>query len=221
VSALVEKTLVSTVLFVVSVSVFFAAGALTPKHVQVAWLATRWDASIPLVPPAVWFYLSWYLAPWLVLAAPQRDFRRIASAILLAFIICAIGYVLLPVALGRPLVAGRTLSERALRFLYDHDPPWNVFPSFHAAVCAVLWRPGFGRAFVRMVFPVWMSSICVACVLTKQHNLLDVVAGLLVGLVALPAATAVLHSLDRGRLIVLRPASRESRLPMAGTAAER
>ena len=197
-SARGEKALVSTVLLAVTVPVFFAAGALPSTHVPASWLATRWDTLIPLVPEAVWPYLSWYLAPWLLLAAPQRDFRRVVGAIALAFATCMLVYVLIPASLERPLVAGVTRSERVLLLLYQYDPPWNIFPSFHAALCALLWKPAFGGALARRIMPVWMSAICVACVLTKQHHLLDVVAGALLGFVALAAATAVFNRLDRG-----------------------
>jgi hypothetical protein len=195
-SALIEKALVSGVLLSVTVPLFFAAGAATGTHVPVAWLGTRWDARIPLVPAAVWPYVSWYIAPWLLLAAPRQDFRRIAGAIALAFAVCTLTYVVVPASLERPAVVGRTLSERALLLLYKYDPPWNIFPSFHAALCALLWRPVFGGPFARRVMPVWMSTICVACVLTKQHHLLDIVAGLLVGFVALAVATVAINRLD-------------------------
>ncbi len=198
-SALAEKVLVSAVLLAVTVPVFFAVGASAQKHEPAAWLTTRLDAFIPLVPAAVWPYLSWYVAPWLLLAAPRQDFRRLAASVVLAFASCALAYVVLPASIERPAVAGGTLSERALLMLYQHDPPWNIFPSFHAAVCALLWRPVFGGAIARSMTPVWMAAICAACVLTKQHNLLDVVAGLLVGFVSLAIATVVLDRLNRAR----------------------
>lgn len=189
----IEKTLISAVLFAVTVRVFFAVGEMSAIHTRTAWLATHWDACIPLMPAAVWPYLSWYLAPWFLLAAPRRDFRRMASAIVLAFAICMVTYMAVPVSLERPAVVGRTLSEHALLLLYEYDPPCNIFPSFHAALCALLFRPVFGGPFARKVMPVWMSTICVACVLTKQHDLLDIVAGLLVGFVALAVATVAMN----------------------------
>lgn len=193
-SPLTEKAFISGVLLAITVSVFFAGGART-THVRATWLVTRWDTFIPLVPAAVWPYVSWYVAPWLLLAAPRREFRRAASAIALAFIICACCYFAFPVSIERPTVVGGAVSERLLNFVYKYDPPWNIFPSFHAAMCAILCMPTFGGVVVRKIMPVWMSAICVACVLTKQHNLLDIVAGVIVGVVALVATTTTLNRL--------------------------
>lgn len=204
ISAFAEKALISAVLLVITITVFFAAAART-THVSVGWLTTRWDTYIPLVPVAVWPYASWYLAPWLMLLAPRGEFRRIASAIAVAFTICTFFYVVFPVSIERPAVPGATQSERALLFLYKYDPPWNIFPSFHAALCVLLWRPVFCGAFVRKIMPLWMSFICVACVLTKQHNLLDIVAGMIVGCVALAVATATLNRLKLLSELIVSP----------------
>jgi hypothetical protein len=197
VNTVAEKAMVSAILLAVTIPVFYGTEALITRHQAAPWLVTRWDAKIPLVPAAVWIYVSWYLAPWLVLAAPAREFRRVASAIVLAFTVCMICYVLVPASIERPAILGQTLSERALRLLYEHDPPWNICPSFHAALCAVLWRSAAIGSLAKWMMKIWMAAICTACVLTKQHNILDVAAGILVGTGALAAATATLRHLQR------------------------
>lgn len=204
-SAAVEKALVSVLLLAVIVPVFFGTAAITATREPVAWLVTRWDARIPFVPAAVWPYISWYFAPWLLLMAPRRDFRRVAGAIALAFATCTIGFVFLPACMERPAIQGGTFSESALLLLYRHDPPWNIFPSFHAALCGILWRPVFGGRLWRTIMPAWMLTICAACVLTKQHQILDVVAGALVGCGALAVATGVFNRWDRSRADAGRP----------------
>ena len=197
VSAVGEKALVSAILLVVTIPVFYGAEGMIRQHVAAPWLVTRWDTRIPLVPAAAWVYMSWYLAPWFVLAAPAQQFRRVATSVALAFVFCMICYVLVPVSIERPIVLGQTLSERALRFLYRHDPPWNIFPSFHAALCAVLWRSAAGGWPVQWLMRIWMAAIFAACVLTKQHNILDIPAGIAVGSSAVTAAGAVLRRFER------------------------
>jgi membrane-associated phospholipid phosphatase len=181
-----EKGLIAAGLFVITTVVFFGTEALLPSHPRVSWIITRWDAALPLVPAAVWPYVSWYVAPAMALAAPRREFRRIAWAILVSFAICEIVFVAMPASVERPEVAGFTLSERALRMVYRVDPPWNVFPSFHAALCAILAMAARGSALQRGVVWAWMAVICAACVLTKQHGILDIVAGLGVGVLTWP-----------------------------------
>jgi hypothetical protein len=197
VSVAAEKALICAVMLVLTLSLWFAAGALMAAASPAPWLATRLDAAIPLVPAAVWPYASWYLAPWLLLAAPRREFRRVAAAAGLAFALCVGGWVLVPAAMVRPEIAGDGATARALRFLYRHDPPWNIFPSFHAALCAVLWKPAFGGLWTRRLVPWWMAIICVACLLTRQHQILDVVAGLAAGVAALAIAAAAQRQLER------------------------
>jgi hypothetical protein len=197
VNAVAEKSLVSAILLAVTIPVFYGAEALITRHPVVPWLATRWDAKIPLVPAAVWIYMSWYLAPWLVLAAPPRDFRRVASAIVLTFWVCMICYVLAPAAIERPAILGQTLSERALRVLYAHDPPWNICPSFHAALCAILWRSARGGSLAKLLMTIWMAMICAACLLTKQHYIVDIAAGILTGTGSYAAASAAMRHFYR------------------------
>ena len=207
VNAVAEKVLVSAILLAVAIPVFYGAEALSTRHLAAPWLVTRWDATIPLVPSAVWIYMSWYLAPWFVLAAPSREFRRVACAIVLAFMACMICYVLVPASIERPAILGQTLSERALRFLYEHDPPWNICPSFHAALCAVLWRTAAGDSLAKLMMAIWMAAICAACVLTKQHNILDIAAGILVGCGAIATASATLRHFQRADAPPVTPAS--------------
>ncbi len=202
INEIAEKAIVSAVLLAITIPVFYGGEALIARRHSdsVPWLITRWDAKIPLVPPTVWIYMSWYLAPWLVLALPARQFRRIASAIVLAFTVCMICYALIPAAVERPVVMGHTLSERALLFLYRHDPPSNIFPSFHAALCVVLWRSAQDSLLRSRLMTIWMAAICVACVLTKQHNILDIPAGMAVGFAALSAVSAVLIYFERSKV---------------------
>ncbi|HEV7734531.1 MAG TPA: phosphatase PAP2 family protein, partial [Candidatus Binatia bacterium] len=71
----------------------------------------------------------------------------------------------------------------ALRFLYAVDPPVNVFPSFHAALAWIVahhFQPT--SPYLRWAVRIWMASICLACVLTKQHFAADVAAGLLLAI---------------------------------------
>jgi membrane-associated phospholipid phosphatase len=116
------------------------------------------------------------------------------------FLICAVGYVLLPVTIERPAIdpaAGWTAMM--LRALYRLDPPMNLFPSFHAAAAAVILRlrHGFGRLQTPLVG--WMTGICLSCVLAKQHYVMGVIVGLAVGslsyeLVSMAAKARQAHS---------------------------
>jgi len=148
------------------------------------WFPMSLDRRLPFVPGAVWLYVSWYAAPLILLRLPRETFRRASAAVIVGFFLCAVFYAILPLPMERPVVRRDGLSTAVLDAVYSIDKPRNIFPSFHATVCAVLTMVTPGRPGLRVAMVAWTSAICVSCVLTKQHYVLDVVAGLCVGTVA-------------------------------------
>ena len=179
-----EKVLTAVGLAVILPAVFFSIGELTSRRLipAPAWLVTPIDAALPVVPAAVWLYVSWYVAPAVALSLRVDRFRTVCRAELVALAVCSVGYLMLPIGLPRPPIAAVDMSSALLRLVYQLDPPVNVFPSYHAAVAALLACMIVPRPRVlRLAWSMWMLAICVSCVLTKQHLLFDVVAGVGVG----------------------------------------
>src|SRR5690606_29904267 len=54
--------------------------------------------------------------------------------------------------------------------------------SYHCALAAVLWSAHPRRLWGRMALGVWAAGVAVACILTRQHYVVDVVAGIALGL---------------------------------------
>jgi membrane-associated phospholipid phosphatase len=187
-----EKVTVSLALAVLLHPTFQWVAATTSAQASgpPAWLVTPLDRALPVVPGAVWLYLSWYPASALVLLAPRMSFRRLSLAYGVAFAICIVAYLTCPITIARPVVVGDGPSSAMLRLVYDADRPTNLFPSFHAAVAAILMTLRPRSVVIRGGLLLWMIGICGACVLTKQHYVLDVVAGLAVGAVATKLADA-------------------------------
>ena len=181
-----EKALVSLGLAVLLHPSFQAVAALASGRSisPPTWLVTALD-QLPVVPAAGWVYLSWYPATAAVLFAGRETFRRAYLAYLLAFAVCIASHLLFPVTITRPAVpAEGDLSMRLLAWVYAADRPINLFPSFHAAVAAILWRLRPASRFMSAAVSAWTVALCAACILTKQHYVLDVVAGLAVGGIA-------------------------------------
>jgi len=177
------QTVVATVFIAVQRPAGPGGGISTP------WFASRLDCLLPLMPWTVWLYLSWYVAPAMILLADRRSFRVYASAVLFSFLCCTAGWLLLPASIDRPtLDASAGLSISALRVVYRFDSPCNLFPSFHAALAAVVFLLPHGSGLARAVVCGWMLAICVSCVLTKQHYVFDVLSGILVGWFAVASA---------------------------------
>jgi hypothetical protein len=173
----------------VGVAVVANAHAVPPP----SWLLTRFDAAIPFVPAAVWPYVSWYPSSFLLLLAPRAQFRRLCFAEFTAYLICSVGHLLWPVFIVRPVLDGLDgPSVTVLRALYALDPPVSLFPSFHAAVPPILLQLRPPSRALRVGLVLWMIAICVSCILTKQHYVLDVIAGLAVGFGAVAIADVLL-----------------------------
>ena len=77
----------------------------------------------------------------------------------------------------------------AVQVLYQADTATNIFPSLHvfnsiAAHCAVANNPALGKnRLIRGASFALMVSIILATMFLKQHSVLDVVSGVLLGIV--------------------------------------
>ena len=181
-----EKVLVSLGLALLLHPTFQGVAALASARSipPPTWLVTPLD-QLPVVPAAAWVYLSWYPATAAVLFAGREKFRRAYLAYLLAFAVCIASHLLFPVTIDRAELGDDAgFSAALLQAVYAADRPINLFPSFHAAVAAVLWRLRPASRFMSAAVSAWTVALCAACILTKQHYVLDVVAGLAVGEIA-------------------------------------
>lgn len=213
-----EKAILALAAAAILPPAFHATSALSYAHriPPPGWLATRVDRGLPVVPESVWLYLSWYGAPIILMLLPREDFRRAYGAVLVAFILCLVGHLLFPVALPRPaLDPSRSPSEAVLAILYKFDLPVGLFPSFHAALAAILIGhcPAW-RTFPRLAVGGWMIAICSSCVLIKQHYVLDVATGWVVGICAMRSVVYLsrLGSHSRQRVVEIRTSLRKASL---------
>lgn len=147
------------------------------------------DAMIPLRPGWALVYGALYLFLILlpILAIRQDEhIRRTVLAYLLVWISAYVCFLAAPTVAPRtPEILGRGFAAWGLRFLYSADPPYNCFPSLHVAhsfvsalACYRLHRR-LGLATLAAASLVGVSTLY-----TKQHYVLDVVAGVLLALAA-------------------------------------
>lgn len=143
------------------------------------------DDLIPYRPRWVWIYSFLYYPVIVAINWCTRDSRHflyVASSFVLLLLFQMIFFVFLPVstpAEWRALNLRRGRSERFLALVQKFDAPTNSFPSMHVSVAtltALHLFPVFGAwAFL---FP---ALIAVSCVFTKQHYVLDLPPGALLG----------------------------------------
>lgn len=147
------------------------------------------DRAVPLQPGWALVYGSLYLFLILLplfVVRQEEQIRRTVRAYLTVWIVAYACFLLYPTMAPRPdEVAGDGFAVWGLRFLYSSDPPYNCFPSLHVAhsfvsalTCHRVHR-GVGIAAVLCAALVGVSTL-----FTKQHYVLDVIAGTLLAWVA-------------------------------------
>lgn len=168
-----------------------------PGTIPVTWL----DRIVPFEPGWIWAYASLaVLVPIAPLMAPQRaDLKAYGLGLAALCIPCFMIFLLYPVLGPRP-VAPEAVGG-LYGFIVSVDRPSNSLPSLHAGLTTYsllyLWRvlapalDGSGRRILTGLSLVWAGMILYSTLATKQHWLLDLPAGVLLGTLAHAFAGAV------------------------------
>lgn len=142
------------------------------------------DNAIPLRPSWSLIYGSLYvfvILPLLIVRQPEQ-IRRTVSAYLMIWIIAYVCFLIYPTVAPHPFkIHEQDFFAWVLgSVIYNCDVPYNCFPSLHVAhsfvsalTCYHVHR-GVGIAAV-----IWASLIGISTLFTKQHYILDVIAGVL------------------------------------------
>lgn len=180
----VSRSLLATA-FVALLPFYLVIGELTrgmPAHAPEIAL----DRAMGLQPAWMLVYGSLYAFAWFMPLCVVRDWRlgrRALQAYLAAMVVAYAGFVAYPTIAPRPdVVPGDGFAAWSLRVMYDIDPPHGCFPSLHVAysflAALVCWR--MNRA-VGAVSCIWAALIAVSTVYTKQHYVVDAIAGAVLG----------------------------------------
>ena len=146
-----------------------------------SWL----DNLIPYRPRWVWIYSCIYYPLILYLnfvVESPRHFTHIAMSYMLLLGLQMAFFVLFPVTTPphwRAYNRQRSRSERFLALVQRFDARSNSFPSMHVSVAVLTafhLQPQLGQ--LALAFP---ALIALSCLFTKQHYLLDLPAGALLG----------------------------------------
>lgn len=159
--------------------IFIAARAKqSPVHVPEIAL----DRLIPLRPEWALVYGALYLFLIVLPVFSVRDeehLRRTVAAYLLCWVTAYVVFMAWPTVASRPpVVEGDGFVVWALRALYSFDPPYNCFPSLHVAHSFVsaltIYRLHQRLGVVSLVAA---ALVALSTLFTKQHYVLDVIAG--------------------------------------------
>lgn len=147
------------------------------------------DRALPLRPAWALIYGCLYLFLILLpvfVVRQQTHIRRTFWTYVVVWLTAYVCFLLYPTRAPRPpALSGDGFVIWGLDFLYSSDPPYNCLPSLHVAHSLVsaltCWRVhrGVGAAAAGCALLVGLSTL-----FTKQHYVLDVAAGLVLGAVA-------------------------------------
>lgn len=152
----------------------------------------RLDGIIPPIPAFVIFYVLaypfWYITYYLICRSDAGKARRVVWTDVAAKLFCGLIFILIPTTMSRPSISSDNFCGALLNAVYASDAPDNLFPSIHCLeswICFLAIRdeekvPDWVKisAFVLAVL------ICLSTVFTKQHVLIDGVAGVLIADIA-------------------------------------
>ncbi len=140
-----------------------------------------WEKSIPFVPIFILPYMSIdaFFAASLFLCGTRRELHTVVARILFAISASGICFLLHPMRYGfhRPPVEGWLGPVFAP--LNANDLPYNLAPSLHISLRAILWAV-YGRhlrGWLRGTVKTWFILIGLSTLLVWQHHFVDVVTG--------------------------------------------
>ena len=182
VAFLAWRTLVASTLVSLA-PLYFVIGDLTRGRPTYAPEVSL-DGAFSLQPAWMIVYGSLYVFAFilpLLVVRQQELFRRAMRAYLTVMIVAYVGFLLYPTTAPRPDdVPGDGFSAWSLRLAYSLDPPHGCFPSLHVAYSFVsaltCYRVHRG---VGVGAGLWAALIGCSTLYTKQHYVVDVVAGAL------------------------------------------
>ena len=158
-----------------------------PLRKPIVWRSPI-DESIPFKPQWSWVYSFLYYPAILylnLLAEDSAHFNKMAFSFLVLLFMQMIFFWLFPVSTPehwRSINTGKTYSEKFLLFVQKFDQSTNCFPSMHVSVAMLTTLHAWSSLGAwGLLFPLF---IALSCIYTKQHYLIDLPAGALLGCLA-------------------------------------
>lgn len=156
-------------------------------------LTTTLDTLIPFRTEWVIIYLLAYIQWFIGFVAAGRERKalcyRILGGEMIAKFLCMVCYILIPVTIVRPEIVGNAPWDYITRLIYHIDAPESLFPSIHCLESYICFRGAMlSEKLPRWYVPVtgcFALLVFASTVLIKQHFLLDIIAGVLVGEIGL------------------------------------
>lgn len=146
------------------------------------------DKKVPFIKEFILPYIIWY--PFIFLALIYLCFKdkgiyyRTLISLNIGLIICYLIFYFFQTTVYRPLLVGSDIFTDLVRIIYNHDRPYNCFPSVHVITTYIVMR-GINivskKKFILLSSNIIGTLIILSTQFVKQHVILDLVAAMLLG----------------------------------------
>jgi len=150
-------------------------------------LRTTIDNKIPFIPQFALVYFSTYvfvLQPFLILSESTLFYWMLISFVSISVIASLIHAVLPSKIDRRENLDTNNLSGWMLGLFQKTCKPYGNFPSMHVGLCVPVVATNYlaGGSVLGSISLIWAVLIALSTLYTKQHYILDVLAGFLSGI---------------------------------------
>lgn len=145
------------------------------------------DNAVPFVPAFIIIYVlsyaQWGIMYWLITRDSEHLCHKVTASEITGKLICAVCFIIVPVAISRPEITGTDFCSYITRFIYTIDEPNNLFPSIHCMESWLCTRYAFkmqkGGKWLGITNLVFTVFVFMSVLFVKQHYFVDIPAGIL------------------------------------------
>jgi len=176
-----------TLTLLVWLSIYFFVNRLKVEPQNRLDLATSLDKRIPFVPQLALIYFSTYIfvmQPFIILSEARQFYWMLASFGSIT-VIASLIHAIVPSKIERnEALDAQGLSSQLIVLFQKTCKPYGNFPSMHVALSVPVVGANYLTAgpAAGSITLLWAILIAVSTLYTKQHYILDVLAGLFGGI---------------------------------------
>lgn len=165
--------------------VYGACNRFTATRDDVGVWMWEWERRIPFVREFIvpYWSLDLFFCGAFFLCRDRAELNLLTRRLVAVVLASAACYLCFPLQMGLPRPEPEGWTAPLFRALYAGDMPYNLAPSLHISLRAILWvtygahlRGGWRRAA-----KIWFMLIGASTLLVRQHHVIDVAAGFLMG----------------------------------------
>lgn len=170
----------------------------------------EWERQIPLVREFIvpYWSLDLFFCGAFFLCASKLELDLLTKRLVAVTLASGLCFLLFPLQMGMPRPEPEGWTAPLFRALYAGDMPYNLAPSLHISLRSLVWIV-YGahlRGWTRRITKVWFIAIGASTLLVRQHHVIDVATGFLMGwfIAAILPDPRVLVSRNPSRPLAIR-----------------